>query len=57
MIVTPHGLFGPRLVPVQVSAVLMRAEGPVTVIFSAEMAELPLLVKVNALARIAQARQ
>lgn len=57
MIVTPHGLFGPRLVPVQVSAVLMRAEGPVTVIFSAEMAELPVLVKVNALARIAQARQ
>jgi hypothetical protein len=47
--VTLHVFFGPRLVPVQVSAVLMNAEEPGTVIFSAEVPVLPELVRLNAL--------
>jgi len=47
--VTLHVFFGPRLVPVQVSAVLMNAEEPDRVIFSAEVSVLPELVRLTAL--------
>lgn len=48
MRVTVQVLRGPRLVPVQVSAVLVNAPAPVRVIFSAEVAVPPVLVKVVA---------
>jgi len=52
--VTLHDFFGPRLVPVQVSAVILNAAAGVpadgvSVIFSAEVAEPPELLSVNTL--------
>jgi len=48
--VTVQVFLGPRLVPVQVSAVLANAEAPGRVIFSAELAALPELARVKVLA-------
>ena len=53
--VTLHDLFGPRLVPVQLSAVLVKAPEPASVIFSTAVAESPKLVRVNALERVCPA--
>ena len=46
--VTLHDLFGFSFVPSQVSPVLVNAEEPVRVIFSAEVAVPPELIRVNA---------
>jgi len=50
--VTVQVLPGPRLVPVQVSAVLANAAGPVRVMVSAEVAEPPELASVKVLAAV-----
>ena len=46
--VTLHDLAGPRLVPVQVSMVLVNVEEPDIPIFSAEVVALPELRRVKA---------